>query len=66
MAARPSVRNVEIVGDAIEGTIIKGVGDYFGGEEGNSTFEWSRKNMETNGFVFSSSCFALLKAWKYH
>ncbi|KEH19577.1 outer arm dynein light chain 1 [Medicago truncatula] len=52
--ARPSVRNVEIVGDAIEGTIIKGVGDYFGGEEGNSTFEWSRKNMETNGEGFMS------------
>jgi hypothetical protein len=54
MAAPPSVSNVRMVGDAVEGITIKGVGDYFGGREGPSKFEWLRKNRET-GSVFSSS-----------
>jgi hypothetical protein len=58
MAARPSVRNVRILGDVVEGITIKGVGDYFGGWEGPSKFEWLRKNMDT-GSVFSSSCSCL-------
>jgi len=53
MAARPSVRNVRIVGDAVEGITIKGVGDYLGGWDGPSKFVWLRKNMDT-GSVFSS------------
>jgi hypothetical protein len=57
MAAPPSVSNVRIVGDAVEGITIKGVGDYFGGREGPSKFEWLRKNRDT-GSVFYSSCFA--------
>lgn len=57
MAAPPSVSNVRIVGDPVEGITIKGVGDYFGGREGPSKFEWLRKNRDT-GSVFSSSCFS--------
>lgn len=56
MAAPPSVSNVRIVGDTVEGSIIKGVGHYFGGREGPSKFEWLRKNRDA-GLVFFSSCF---------
>lgn len=47
VAAPPSVSNVQIVGDVIEGSVIKGVGEYFGGREGPSKFEWLRENNET-------------------
>lgn len=47
MAAPPSVSNVRIVGDAVEGCVLKGIGDYFGGKEGPSKFQWLRKNKET-------------------
>lgn len=57
MVAPPSVSNVRIVGDTVEGITIKGVGDYFGGREGPSKFEWLRKNRDTRS-VFYSSCFA--------
>ncbi|KAL5731675.1 microtubule-associated protein air9 [Ranunculus cassubicifolius] len=46
-AAAPSVSNVQILGDVIEGNIMKGVGEYFGGREGPSKFEWLRENKET-------------------
>ncbi|VVB02098.1 unnamed protein product [Arabis nemorensis] len=46
-AAPPSVSNVGITGDAVEGCVLKGIGDYFGGKEGPSKFEWLRKNKET-------------------
>lgn len=47
VAAPPSVTDVKIVGDVVEGSIIKGVGEYFGGREGTSKFEWLRENKET-------------------
>lgn len=47
ITAPPSVRNVQIVGEAVEGCTIKGTGDYFGGREGPSKFEWLRENMDT-------------------
>ncbi|KAG8652144.1 187-kDa microtubule-associated protein AIR9 isoform X2 [Manihot esculenta] len=53
-AAPPSVSNVQIVGDVIEGSVIKGVGEYFGGREGPSKFEWLRENNETGGFQLVS------------
>ncbi|KAL6500611.1 187-kDa microtubule-associated protein air9 [Orobanche hederae] len=43
-AAPPSVSHVQITGDAVEGCTIKGIGKYFGGKEGPSTFEWLREN----------------------
>ncbi|GFP81193.1 187-kda microtubule-associated protein air9 [Phtheirospermum japonicum] len=43
-AAPPSVSNVQITGDAIEGCTIRGMGVYFGGKEGPSTFEWLRED----------------------
>lgn len=55
MTAPPSVSNVRIIGVLIEGNIIKGVGDYFGGREGPSKFEWLRENLET-GSVFCVVC----------
>ena len=55
IAAPPSVSNVRIVGDVVEGCTIKGVGDYFGGREGPSKFEWLREN-KCAGSVFVSSC----------
>ncbi|KAK7328506.1 hypothetical protein VNO77_22615 [Canavalia gladiata] len=54
-AAPPSVSNVRIVGDAVEGSIIKGVGDYFGGREGPSKFEWLRENKDSGGFLLVSA-----------
>ncbi|XP_020271153.1 187-kDa microtubule-associated protein AIR9 [Asparagus officinalis] len=54
-AAPPSVNNVRILGDAIEGNTIKGLGEYFGGKEGPSKFEWLRESKETGGFVLASS-----------
>lgn len=51
MAAHPSVSNVRIIGDAVEGCTIKGVGDYLGGREGPSTFEWLRE--KDTGLVYT-------------
>lgn len=49
--APPSVNNVQIVGDFVEGNTIRGVGVYFGGKEGPSKFEWLRENKDTGDFV---------------
>ncbi|KAJ4837842.1 microtubule-associated protein air9 [Turnera subulata] len=54
-AAPPSVSNVKIVGDVVEGNVIKGVGEYFGGREGPSKFEWLRENKETGDFALVST-----------
>ncbi|KDP34944.1 hypothetical protein JCGZ_09232 [Jatropha curcas] len=54
-AAPPSVSNVEIIGDFVEDNIIKGVGEYFGGKEGPSKFEWLRENKETGDFLLVST-----------
>ncbi|XP_038970512.1 187-kDa microtubule-associated protein AIR9-like [Phoenix dactylifera] len=54
-AAAPSVNNVRIIGDAIEGNTIKGVGEYFGGKEGPSKFKWLRESKETSNFILLSS-----------
>ncbi|KAK2991031.1 hypothetical protein RJ640_018026 [Escallonia rubra] len=47
----PSVNNVHIYGDAVEGNTIRGVGEYFGGREGPSKFDWLRENKDTGDFV---------------
>ncbi|KAK9056003.1 hypothetical protein SSX86_027090 [Deinandra increscens subsp. villosa] len=49
--APPSVNNVQIIGDIIEGNTISGVGVYFGGKEGPSKFEWLRENKDTGDFI---------------
>ncbi|KAF5205341.1 Microtubule-associated air9-like protein [Thalictrum thalictroides] len=54
-AAAPSVSNVQILGDVVEGNIIKGCGEYFGGREGPSKFEWLRENKETGEFTLVST-----------
>ncbi|KAJ6813130.1 187-kDa microtubule-associated protein AIR9 [Iris pallida] len=54
-AAAPSVSNLQILGDAVEENTVKGVGEYFGGKEGPSKFEWLRENKETGGFILVSS-----------
>ncbi|CAN8287520.1 unnamed protein product [Cochlearia groenlandica] len=54
-AAPPSVSNVRITGDAVEGCVLKGIGDYFGGKEGPSKFQWLRKNKETGEFSLISA-----------
>lgn len=56
MAAPPSVCNVRITGDTVEGCIIKGVGEYFGGREGPSKFEWLRENKDSGLVYFPLSC----------
>ncbi|KAI4370946.1 hypothetical protein MLD38_019233 [Melastoma candidum] len=50
-AAPPTVNNVSIMGDLVEGYIVKGVGDYFGGREGPSKFEWLREDKDNGDFV---------------
>ena len=52
VTAPPSVSNIKIVGDIVEGSTIKGVGKYFGGREGPSKFEWLRESKES-GLVCS-------------
>lgn len=65
MAAPPSVSNVRIVGDAVEGSIIKGIGDYFGGREGPSKFEWLRENRDSGSvFFYSSLVICAFANWK--
>ncbi|XP_050222045.1 187-kDa microtubule-associated protein AIR9 isoform X2 [Mercurialis annua] len=54
-AAPPSVTNVQIVGDIVEGNIIKGVGKYFGGREGPSKFEWLCESKESGNFQLVST-----------
>ncbi|KAF8413517.1 hypothetical protein HHK36_001507 [Tetracentron sinense] len=54
-AAPPSVNNVQILGDAVEGSTIKGFGEYFGGREGLSKFEWLREDEETGDFILVST-----------
>ncbi|XP_023758150.1 187-kDa microtubule-associated protein AIR9 isoform X1 [Lactuca sativa] len=49
--AAPSVNNVQIIGDIVEGNAISGTGVYFGGKEGPSKFEWLRENKDTGDFV---------------
>ncbi|KAH6830710.1 Outer arm dynein light chain 1 protein [Perilla frutescens var. hirtella] len=46
-AAPPSVSNVQISGEAVEGCIIRGLGEYFGGKEGPSKFEWLHEDKDT-------------------
>ncbi|KAF9588966.1 hypothetical protein IFM89_017645 [Coptis chinensis] len=54
-AAAPSVNNVQILGDIVEGNTVKGSGEYFGGKEGPSRFEWLRENKETSEFILVST-----------
>ncbi|KAL4563579.1 hypothetical protein LXL04_027622 [Taraxacum kok-saghyz] len=49
--AAPSVNNVQIIGEIVEGNTISGTGVYFGGKEGPSKFEWLRENKDTGDFV---------------
>ncbi|XP_074276682.1 187-kDa microtubule-associated protein AIR9 [Silene latifolia] len=49
-AAPPSVSNVQIIGDYVEGNTIKGEGTYFGGQEGPSKYEWLRENKDSRGY----------------
>ncbi|XP_057465602.1 187-kDa microtubule-associated protein AIR9 isoform X2 [Actinidia eriantha] len=53
--APPSINDLHIIGDAVEGNTIKGVGKYFGGREGPSKFEWLREDMNSGDFVFVST-----------
>ncbi|KAL5577368.1 hypothetical protein UlMin_019067 [Ulmus minor] len=54
-AAPPSVSNVQIIGETVEENTIKGVGNYFGGREGPSKFEWLRENLDTGDFALLST-----------
>ncbi|WOL15331.1 microtubule-associated protein [Canna indica] len=54
-AAAPSVNNVQIIGDAVEGNTIKGVGKYFGGKEGPSKFKWLRESKDSSISELASS-----------
>lgn len=49
-AAPPSVSSVQVLGDVEEGNTLKGVGSYFGGQEGLSKFEWLREDIESGEF----------------
>lgn len=47
VAAPPKVDGVQVVGKDVEGNVIKGVGNYFGGNQGPSLFEWFRLDSNT-------------------
>lgn len=51
LPAHPSVSDVQITGEVVEGSTIKGVGKYFGGREGPSKFDWLRED-KNSGLVF--------------
>ncbi|KAL0442455.1 UNVERIFIED_CONTAM: microtubule-associated protein AIR9 [Sesamum latifolium] len=50
-AAPPSVTDVQVTGDVVEGNTIRGIGKYFGGKEGPSTFEWLHEDKDTGEFT---------------
>ncbi|PHT55656.1 hypothetical protein CQW23_04142 [Capsicum baccatum] len=54
-AAPPSVSDVQISGDVVEGNTIRGVGKYFGGREGPSRFKWLREDKDTGELMLASS-----------
>ncbi|KAF7120869.1 hypothetical protein RHSIM_Rhsim13G0119900 [Rhododendron simsii] len=54
-AAHPSVNDLQIIGEVVEGGTIKGVGKYFGGREGPSKFEWLREDRNSGEFVLVST-----------
>lgn len=54
-AAHPSVSDVQITGEVVEGSTIKGVGKYFGGREGPSKFEWLREDRNSGDFELVST-----------
>lgn len=66
LTAPPSVSNVHIIGVLVEGNTIKGVGDYFGGREGPSKFDWLRENIDTGlvFFVFSLVEDNIINEWE--
>ncbi|XP_052179549.1 187-kDa microtubule-associated protein AIR9 [Diospyros lotus] len=53
--APPSVNDVQIIGDAVEGSTIKGIGKYFGGREGPSKFEWLREDKNSGECLLVST-----------
>ncbi|KAJ7530247.1 hypothetical protein O6H91_15G086300 [Diphasiastrum complanatum] len=53
-AAAPCVSDVRILGDAVEGNVIRGTGRYFGGKEGSSTYEWLGEDPDTGEFKYRS------------
>ncbi|XP_024515548.1 187-kDa microtubule-associated protein AIR9 [Selaginella moellendorffii] len=53
-AASPSVANVRITGEFVEGNTIRGTGKYFGGKEGTSKFEWFREEQDSGDFTLVS------------
>eukprot|EP01018_Ginkgo_biloba_P031074 Gb_01915 [translate_table: standard] len=53
-AASPSVSNVHVIEDVVEGNTIKGIGTYFGGKEGPSKFEWLREDKDSGEFKLVS------------
>ena len=56
-SAPPSVSNVQIIGDVVEGNMIKGIGQYFGGREGPSKYEWLREDKDIGLVYLSFLCF---------
>lgn len=54
------MNNVQIIGEPVEGNTIRGVGEYFGGREGPSKYEWLREDKDT-GLVYISLLLALLQ-----
>lgn len=53
-ASPPSVSDVRIIGNAVNGNVIQGAGKYFGGKEGASKFEWLRENLDSGEFKLVS------------
>ncbi|KAI5064749.1 hypothetical protein GOP47_0019444 [Adiantum capillus-veneris] len=49
-AGLPSVGDLRVIGDMVEGNTIRGVGQYFGGKEGLSKFEWFQEVEDSGGF----------------
>lgn len=55
MAAPPKVEDVKVVGKAVEGNVIKGVGRYVGGNQGPCIYHWFRLDTNTKERVLLST-----------
>lgn len=51
VAPPPSINNLRIVGELVEGNTIIGMGNYTGGQEGPSMFQWLRSRNRNSRLV---------------
>ncbi|KAG5495621.1 hypothetical protein GH5_03286 [Leishmania sp. Ghana 2012 LV757] len=51
IACTPECRNIKIMGDLVQGSLLEVVAEYNGGEEGESFYQWLRKGGNTDSYT---------------